>query len=212
MTAADLTAVGPLEGELVRLLPLTAEHAPALLEAAREHRERYRFTDVPGSPEAMRAYVERALAQRSAQAAVPFAVTARHDGQVLGTTRFCYFEYWRRPADRPHRPAGRPDAAEIGYTWLAHRAQGTGVNRESKRLLLEVAFERWALSRITFRTDARNAYSRRALESLGAHLDGVLRSAQAGYDGTVRDNAVYSILDREWPTVRARLAAPGPSR
>jgi RimJ/RimL family protein N-acetyltransferase len=201
----DFYQVGPLDGELVRLVPLTAEHAPALLEAARERRDRYRYTDVPGDLPGMRAYVERALTQHAEREAVPFALTAPRNGRVLGTTRFCYFEHWRWQPGHRTRPAGLPEAAEIGYTWLAYDAQRTGVNRQAKGLLLQVAFERWRLRRVTFRTDARNTSSRRAIEAIGARLDGVIRNAQAGYDGVVRDNAVYSILDREWPEMRARL-------
>ncbi|MBK6015408.1 GNAT family N-acetyltransferase [Streptomyces sp. MBT53] len=104
-------------------------------------------------------------------------------------------------------PPGSRTNGRIGYTWLAHDAQRTGVNREAKLLLLDVAFDRWRLHRVTFRTDARNERSRRALERLGAHLDGVLRQAQAGYDGAVRDNAVYSVLAQEWPQLRERLTS-----
>lgn len=204
---ADFFDVPALEGKLVRLLPLTAGHVPSLVSAAQEHRGLFRFTDVPADPVGMHAYVERARAARAAREAVPFAVLSRADDRVVGTTRFCYFEHWRWRQEHRTRPAWQPDAAEIGYTWLAHDAQRTGVNREAKLLLLDVAFDRWRLHRVTFRTDARNERSRRALERLGAHLDGVLRQAQAGYDGAVRDNAVYSVLAQEWPQLRERLTS-----
>ncbi|GGS49151.1 GNAT family N-acetyltransferase [Streptomyces parvus] len=206
-TEQDFSTVPVLESPSVRLVPLDAGHVPGLVEAAREERERFRFTDVPADETRMAAYVERAVTGRAKGEAVPFAVTDPFDGRVLGTTRFCYFEHWKwLPEHRP-RPVGVPEAVEIGYTWLTVRAQGTGVNREAKRLLLGFAFEQWRMRRVTFRTDVRNMRSRRALEGLGASLDGVLRNAQAGYDGTVRDTAVYSVLDTEWARIRDRLDA-----
>ncbi|MEV7190821.1 GNAT family N-acetyltransferase [Streptomyces sp. NPDC093510] len=213
MNAVDLSRffdVPVLEGTAVRLVPLGSEHTAALVEAAQGERARFRYTDVPADEAGMRAYVERAVEGRARREMVPFAVVDAAEGageRVLGTTRFCYFEHWRWRDEHRPRPVGVPEAVQIGYTWLTHSAQGGGANREAKLLLLGVAFERWHMRRVTFRTDARNERSRRALESLGARLDGVLRAAQAGYDGAVRDNAVYSVLDSEWPAVRDRLQA-----
>lgn len=96
-----------------------------------------------------------------------------------------------------------PDAAEIGNTWLAPRAQGTGINTEAKLLMLRHAFETWGVRRISLRADARNTRSRVAIERLGATCEGVRRAHSRGLDGAVRSTAFYSILDEEWPAVRA---------
>lgn len=204
---ANFFDVGPLPGELVTLLPLRADHVPGLVAAAAQERERYVYTDVPSDEAGMRRYIDAALDAASRHEAVPFAMVGQNCGSVVGTTRFCRFEYWHwRTASRP-RPADWPDACQIGYTWLARDAQGTGINSEAKLLMMRVAFERWRLSRVTFRTDARNVRSRSAIERLGACLDGVLRSEQAAYDGGIRDTAWYSVLDREWADVQRRILA-----
>ncbi|MGL5859341.1 MAG: GNAT family N-acetyltransferase [Angustibacter sp.] len=90
---------------------------------------------------------------------------------------------------------------------LKPTARRTGINRESKLLLLRVAFDTWQLARVSFRTDSRNTSSRAAIAALGAHFEGVLRAASPAYDGGLRDSASYSILAQEWPAVRSRLAA-----
>ncbi|MGH4031600.1 GNAT family N-acetyltransferase [Actinomycetota bacterium Odt1-20B] len=200
-------ATGPLEGRRVRLEPLTVAHVPGLVAAAREGRERYALTDVPADEAEAQAYVARALrtGPGGAPETVPYATVDRRTGRVVGSTRFCGFEYWRRQERYRRRPTTEPDAVEIGATWLALEAQRTGINREAKLLMLTVAFERWRVHRVRFRTDARNERSRRAIAALGARLDGVLRAEAAGYDGAVRDSAAYSILDAEWAGVRGEL-------
>jgi len=127
---------------------------------------------------------------------------------VVGSTRFGEIESWTWPEAHPQRrPAGIPDAAEIGWTWLAEEAQRTAVNTEAKRLMLAHAFETWRVHRITMITDVRNARSRAAIERLGATPEGVRRAHFPAPDGTVRDSAAYSILAAEWPAVRDRLDA-----
>jgi RimJ/RimL family protein N-acetyltransferase len=203
----DFFDVGPLEGRLVRLEPLDTRHITGLVEAAQEGRDRYALTDVPADEAGMRWYVETAAAERDTNTTVSFATIDRRTQRVAGSTRFCYFDYWRWQEEHRRRPAEVPDAVEIGYTWLARNAQRTGINREAKLLMLQVAFERWRMLRVRFGTDARNERSRAAISGLGARLDGVLRSAAAGYDGAIRDTAVYSILDSEWPGIRDALKA-----
>jgi RimJ/RimL family protein N-acetyltransferase len=97
--------------------------------------------------------------------------------------------------------------ADIGWTWLAASAQGTGVNTEAKYLMLRQAFEAWRVFRVAIKVDAPNERSRRAVEALGAKLEGIRRAERLGEDGTVRDCAWYSIVRDEWPAVRARLEA-----
>ena len=94
---------------------------------------------------------------------------------------------------------------EIGSTWYAASAQRTGINSEAKLLQLTHAFEVWQVLRVTFKTDARNTVSRRAIERLGAQFEGVRRSHCPARDGTVRDSAYYSITASEWPAVRSRI-------
>ena len=197
--------VGRLEGRLVRLEPLDKQHIDDLVKAASDGRGAFSLTDVPASREDMATYVLRALQERKMSTALPFAVVDLRSQTIVGSTRFVRFEFWRWPKGTRPRPAGKPDAVEIGYTWLSSRAQRTGINREAKLLMLEVAFERWSMSRVSLRTDARNVRSRAAIEGIGATLDGVLRSAQAGYDGAIRDTAAYSIIASEWPRVRVLL-------
>jgi RimJ/RimL family protein N-acetyltransferase len=125
------------------------------------------------------------------------------DDQAVGVTRFLTF--------RARHDSLMPYAVEIGGTWLAASAQRTGINAEAKLLLLTHAFETWKVGRVDFKTDARNGRSRAAISALGATFEGVLRHWQpshvAGEEGQLRDSAVYSILDSEWPTVRRGLLA-----
>jgi RimJ/RimL family protein N-acetyltransferase len=154
----------------------------------------------------MRQYVSDALTAREDGTAIPYVTIDRRTGAVDGSTRFFDIQYWHWEAGNRHqRGSHRPDAVEIGYTWLAPWAQRSGINTEAKLLMLTFAFETWQVHRVRITTDARNARSRAAIERLGAHLDGVLRAASAGYDGEIRDSAFYSILDSEWPAARSAL-------
>jgi N-acetyltransferase len=195
-----------LEGQLVRLEPLTTEHVSELTAAASGPRETFTFTGVPnGEPEAA-AYVNFALAEQAAQRAVPFAVVNRSTRKVVGSTRFFDFSFWDWPSGDPNqRGINLPDALEIGHTWLSADAQRTGINTEAKLLMLTHAFETWRVHRVRLTTDARNERSRRAIERLGARLDGILRATRNAYDGGIRDSAYFSIIDSEWPEVKAGL-------
>ncbi|MCC2274071.1 GNAT family N-acetyltransferase [Streptomyces sp. ET3-23] len=202
-----------LHGRSVRLEPLGEQHIEALAAAAGEDRSSYLFTPVPNGVEAMERYVHDALEARAAGRALPFATVRTADGAVVGSTRLCELDYWQGPVVWPPAPRGPlgdpltavPDAAEIGGTWLAAGAQGTGINTETKLLLLRHAFETWGVRRVSLRADARNLRSRAAIERLGAVLDGVHRAHTRGLDGMVRGTAFYSVLDEEWPAVREGL-------
>ena len=194
-----------LHGQRVQLLPMSLAHVDALLAAVREGREAYRFTRVPEDEPSMRAYVSDAIGARERAESLPFTVTGS-DGRVLGATRFGHFERWSWPAEHPERRAdGFVDALEIGWTWYAVSAFRTGANREAKLLMLTHAFETWRVRRVSLRTDVRNERSRRAIEALGAVYEGTSRAAKLANDGAIRDSANYSILDREWPAVKASL-------
>ncbi len=200
-----------LEGNAVRLEPLSLEHVPALVAIAadKEARATYGFTWVPEGYADVVAYVELAMRELEQGLALPFATVAkrnRGDGargdEVVGTTRFWRIERWL-----PLRDDGSPDVAEIGWTWLAHRAQRTAVNTEAKLLMLTYAFETWRLTRVSLLTDERNARSRAAITRIGATLDGIVRAHSRASDGTVRNSAFFSIMADEWPSVKARLEA-----
>lgn len=195
-------------------------HADALARAGGADRSAYAFTPVPDGFESALDYIARALTDQAAGRSLPFALVSTADERVIGSTRFLELDYWRGPLVWPPVPGmphgdpltSVPDAAEIGNTWIAGDARGTGINTEAKYLMLRHAFEAWGVRRITMRADARNTRSRIAIERLGASCEGVRRAHSRGLDGAVRDTAFYSILDEEWPTVRdiieLRLSTP----
>ncbi|MFJ6995703.1 GNAT family N-acetyltransferase [Streptomyces sp. NPDC003090] len=200
-----------LAGRTVRLEPLAMRHAEGLAWAGAQDRAAYAYTPVPDGLEAAHDYIARALTDQAAGRALPFALVTAADGRVVGSTRFLELDYWRGPVVWPPVtgvPYGDPltavpDAAEIGNTWIAGCARGTGANAEAKLLMLHHAFETWGVRRITLRADARNTRSRAAIERLGATCEGVRRAHSRGLDGVVRDTAFYSVLHEEWPTVRS---------
>ena len=193
-----------LEGTHVRLAPLSLTHAPQLTAAANRERSTYGFTAVPATEQAMEAYIGGLLADAERDQVVPFAQVRVADGAAVGCTRFMYVVWW----------AGRdtPAEVEIGGTWLAADAQRSSLNTEAKLLLLRHAFEVWGVFRVAICTDARNERSRTAIERIGGRFEGVLRNHRplAGDgvpSGRPRDTAAYSIIDTEWPEVRAKLQA-----
>jgi N-acetyltransferase len=198
--------VPDMVGTLVRLENLGHHHLDGLVDAAAEDRATYDYTAVPVGHEAMREYVNGHLAARAAGETIPFAQVRAVDGRVVGMTRYLTIRV--RPGDMI------PFAVEIGGTWLGASAQRSGINIDAKRLLLTHAFESWKVKRVDFKSDARNERSRTAIAALGATFEGVLRSWQpsqaAGEDDGLRDSAMYSIIEAEWPavhsTLRARLA------
>lgn len=209
-TETATTAVIPvvLEGRFVRLEPLTAAHASGLLAAASGSRDTYGLTLVPGTLAEAAAYIDAALGEQTARRSLPFATVDRVTGRVVGSTRFLNIEFWTWPPGTAHqRGVERPDVVEIGATWLAAGAQRTPINTEAKLLMLEHAFDRWRVHRVSLMTDARNERSRNAIMRLGARFDGVLRAARPASDGNIRDTAAFSILESEWPAIRAKLQA-----
>ncbi|MFF0543909.1 GNAT family N-acetyltransferase [Nocardia thailandica] len=190
-------------GRIVELRVLTEGDVEALTEAATEARSSYTYAHVPDTAEAMGRWVAEALDAYDDGRQLPLVISRADTGEVIGSTRF-HLESWPWPGGKTG--SGGPDAVEIGSTWLAHSAQRTGANSEAKLLMLEHAFDRWSVRRVRFRTDVRNTASRKAIEALGAHFDGILRGDYPGPDGEARDSAYYSILAREWPAIRRRLA------
>jgi RimJ/RimL family protein N-acetyltransferase len=180
-----------LRGEGAGLVPLAREHTAALADASRDG-ELWQlwYTSVP-SPEGMAAEIERRLALQAAGSMLPFTVLDA-TRRVVGMTSFMHIDALNR-------------RVEIGSTWTALSAQRTALNTACKRLLLEHAFDALGCIAVEFRTHRLNTQSRRAIERLGAQLDGMLRAHQRAADGTLRDTAVYSITAAEWPTIRSHL-------
>jgi RimJ/RimL family protein N-acetyltransferase len=180
-----------LAGRHARLEPLAAAHHDALCDAVRDGQLwQLWYTAVP-SPEGMRAEIDRRLGLQQRGSMLPFTVLDAA-GHVAGMTTYMNI-------DALHR------RVEIGSTWYARRVQRTPLNTECKRMLLAHAFEALDCIAVEFRTHRLNTQSRRAIERLGAQLDGILRSHQRASDGSLRDTAVYSITAAEWPAVRAHL-------
>ena len=198
-----------LEGRYVRLEPLGRDHVKPLLAAATSgSRETFGFTTVAATEAAMSRWVEVALTAHATGQALPFAVVARAGNRVVGSTRFGNVEFWSWPAGNTNeRGADVPDTVEIGWTWNAPDAQRTGINTESKLLMLTHAFETWRVHSVRLKTDARNERSRQAILRVGARFDGILRGHMIAADGSVRDSAYYSIVDAEWPEVKTKLHA-----
>ena len=194
-------AVGPLVGRLVRLEPLGAGHADGLAAAAMGDRRSFAFTAVPNGPDETASYLTNILAAQARGETIPFAQVRMRDGQPVGVTRF--LEFRCRPGEL------MPYAVEIGGTWLAAAAQGSGINIEAKKLLLGHAFDSWRVGRVDLKTDARNARSRAAIMALGATFEGVLRCWQPslveGEETGLRDSAMFSIIHSEWDAVRRTL-------
>jgi len=183
--------VPALRGHHVGLEPLRTEHADGLrLATADGELWRRWYTNVP-APEAVDDYVAAALSMQAGGTAMAFAVRDA-DGAIVGTTRYYDID--------PSIPR-----LSIGYTWYARRVHRTGLNTEAKLLLLGHAFESLGCIAVALETSWFNHASRAAIERLGAKQDGVLRNHRRHSDGTVRDTVVFSILDSEWPAVKANL-------
>jgi len=181
-----------LVGELARLDPLRLEDTDGLTEAVRDGRlwELW-YTSIP-APEHVQGDVERRLSEQRTGTVLPFTVRRTDSGAVVGMTTFL------------NADAATP-RVEIGSTWLARSAQGTGVNAECKLLLLAHAFDVLGCVAVEFRTHWHNHASRAAIARLGAKQDGVLRSHRRLPDGTLRDTVVFSVIESEWPAVRSGL-------
>ncbi|MBP1135007.1 RimJ/RimL family protein N-acetyltransferase [Arthrobacter sp. PvP023] len=194
-----MTSIEPitLTGQHVVLEPLSHAHHDGLVEAARDG-ELWKlwYTSVPG-PEGMAAEIDRRLRLQEVGSMLPFTTrlldpATGGPGRVIGMTTYMNID------------AATP-RVEIGSTWNAASSHGTGTNADSKLLLLRHAFETLGCPAVEFRTHWLNHQSREAIARLGAKQDGVLRSHTRTADGQLRDTVVFSILEHEWPMVRAGL-------
>jgi RimJ/RimL family protein N-acetyltransferase len=180
-----------LQGTHAALVPLTPDHESALIAAASDG-ELWKlwYTSVP-APAAMGADIQRRLGLQAKGSMLPFAVLDA-SGAVVGETTYMNI-------DATHK------RVEIGSTWYARHVQRGPLNTECKLMLLTHAFEALDCIAVEFRTHRLNTQSRRAIERLGAQLDGILRNHSRGPDGNLRDTAVYSITTAEWPTIKTHL-------
>lgn len=184
-----------LEGRHVRLEPLERRHLPGLLTAARDPATfQYFLTPPLGEEGEMTKWLDQVLKNQAAGTDVGWATVRTSDDTVVGATTFLDIRRVNR-------------GLEIGNTWLAPEAQRSAVNTEAKYLQLTHAFEVLGAWRVQLKTDERNTKSRTAILRIGASFEGILRKYQARYDGYVRNTAMFSITDAEWPAVKAKIEA-----
>ena len=183
-----------LEGHHVRLEPMSPAHEESLIAAAGDGELWNSTVTIVPSRATIAAYIASALNAQAQGRELPFVIIQKSSGQVVGSTRFFHIE-------QDHR------RVEIGYTWLSVSAQRTAVNTEAKLLLLAHAFERLRCIRVEFVTDVLNQQSRTAILRLGAKQEGVLRNHMVMPSGRYRDSVCFSIIETEWPEVKARLEA-----
>ncbi len=181
-----------LTGTTVELQPLLAEHASKLLAAAADGELwNMKVTVIPG-PDTVDAYIATALEGRASGTVMPFVIVRRGSGEIVGSTRF-----WK--IDTANRKM------EIGHTWLSASVQRSGINTEAKLLLLTHAFELMQAVRVQFTTDELNEKSRAAILRIGAKQEGIIRHERIMPDGRKRNSVRFSIIDTEWPEVKAML-------
>lgn len=174
-----------LENERALLSPLSLDNYQELIPVANEagltRYSPYRLDTEDG----LREYVKVALEKKKAGSAYPFIVFDKHLKGHAGCTRYMNIS-------REHK------VLEIGSTWIGKKYQGTGLNAAMKKLMIDYAFDSWDFEKIEFRIDERNIASRRAVEKLGAVLEGILRENVYLLDGFKRNSCCYGILRKEW--------------
>ncbi|HSL32402.1 MAG TPA: GNAT family N-acetyltransferase [Candidatus Limnocylindrales bacterium] len=181
-----------LEGRIVRLEPLSLDHVPGLAEVALDPAI-WRWTIARPETEAdVRAWAADAIAAREAGHELPFATINVATGRPVGSSRYLNIVLEHR-------------RLEIGWTWLGRDSQRSGANREAKLLMLGHAFETLGCRRVEFKTDSNNEASRTALLGIGATFEGIFRKHIVMPGDGIRHSAWYSIVDDEWPAVRAGL-------
>lgn len=182
-----------LVGQIVRLEPLQMKHAAELYNVSQDQ---VIWTYMPAFPPRSLADMEQiiatALREQESRTCLPFAIIDLAQGRAVGSTRY---HDWRLP----------DHGVEIGWTWIAPSVQRTGVNTECKYLLLRHAFERLGAIRVQLKTHHLNTKSQRAIERLGAVREGLLRNHMIMPDGSYRHSVFYSIIESEWPRVKAGL-------
>lgn len=183
---------GQLEGSVIKLVPMKEEHKQELAKVLNNPLIwEYTWRKIT-TAEQVEQLIEAALVNREHGSDIPFVIIEQSTGKIAGTTRIMHL-------DRTHRNA------EVGCTWISPDYWRTAVNTESKALLLRYCFEELGLIRVNFSIISNNLRSQRAIERVGAVREGLLRNHRITSDGAVLDNALYSIIDSEWPAVKANL-------
>jgi N-acetyltransferase len=194
MSEAMVMEAVVLEGQHVRLEPLTLEHTRGLAEIGLDD-DLWKWIPTPvRTLEEMSAYVQTALNEQANGSALPFALIERTSGRTVGSTRYANIE-------RVHH------RLEIGWTWVAREWQRTAINTEAKYLLLRHAFEALKCIRVELKTDSLNARSRAAILRIGAREEGTFRNHMITASGRIRHTVYFSIIESEWPDVKAALEA-----
>lgn len=189
-----MAPLGPitLTGEHIRLEPMRSSHARALSEAGRDQAIWTWMPARPLTPEAMDRWLEKAMHAESQGREYPFVVVRLEDNRVIGSTRYLEVQ----EDDR---------TVEIGWTWYSPETWGGVVNPEAKYLLMRHAFDDWRAIRVALKTDIKNLHSQAAIKKLGAHYEGTLRNQRIRPDGSYRDTVIFSVIEIEWPGVKAHL-------
>jgi len=181
-----------LAGQHVRLEPLAKAHLAGLARVGLEE-ELWRWIPVPvRTVEEMATYIETALQEQERGVSLPFALIEKATGRAIGSTRYGNI-------DRTHH------RVEIGWTWVGREWQRSAVNTEAKYLLLRHAFETLGCIRVELKTDSLNEKSRAAILRIGATQEGIFRNHMITANGRIRHTVYFSIVDSEWPAVKARL-------
>jgi RimJ/RimL family protein N-acetyltransferase len=183
-----------LEGNHVRLEPLSLDHLDALTEVALDP-ELWKFTTVNiCNRDEMGAYIEEALRLQAAGTVMAFVTRDKKSNKIVGSTRFADIQVAHR-------------TMEIGWTWIASAYQRTAVNTEAKYLMLRHAFEQMNARRVMLKTDETNLKSRAAIARIGAKQEGILRNHMLVWDGRNRNSVIFSIIAEEWPEAKLNLEA-----
>lgn len=188
--------LGPitLNGSHIRLEPLRPRHFAGILAAGQNEAIFTHMAATLNTPEAVDRFIMNGLIAESKGLEYAFAVVRQSDGQVIGSTRFMDVLESEKNV-------------EIGWTWYMQEEWGTAVNPEAKYLLLCHAFENWGAKRVCWKTDERNLRSQAAIKKLGAQYEGTFRNHRRRPDGTWRSTVYFSVIDAEWPGVKAGLEA-----
>jgi len=179
-----------LENERALLLPLSLENFHELQEVANQDKLIQFSPSNISTPEALKAYVEKALSLQEKKSAVPFIIYDKAKKRYAGSSRYMNIDWWNK-------------VLEIGATWIGREFQGSGLNGAAKQLMIDHAFYELDFEKIEFRIDERNIRSRKAVEKLGATLEGILRSNVYLLDGFKRNTACYGILREEWTSPKS---------
>jgi len=181
-----------LEGQHIRLEPLQKNHLAGLAAVGLDP-ELWRWIPTPvRTIDEMAGYIETALREKEQGASLPFALVERQTGRPIGSTRYGNIERINR-------------RVEIGWTWVTREWQRTAANTEAKYLLLKHAFETLGCIRVELKTDSLNERSRAAILRIGAREEGTFRNHMITASGRIRHTVYFSIVDSEWPGVKARL-------